>query len=192
MLVFLIVLVLLVWIARYVAGPLLALVSSGLNQSLNGSGRMADGSYAHRSTGRPVHALLAVGILFAPFIFVWFLNKPGYSPVVRSWAFGWMLFVVGVVMIEALPTRPDAPPIQATATPARDQSTQVAVAPEPAERTWSTMRDGHYVKCTLIPSNDAVMYIFMPTPEGMQDGEQPVINMNPTVEAFEAMCGKNY
>lgn len=48
---------------------------------------------------RQVGFLLGIGILCLPFIFVWFLLKPGYTTFARVVGFGWLalavLFVVG-------------------------------------------------------------------------------------------------
>jgi len=59
---------------------------------------------------------LLLGIVFIPFIFVWFLLRDGYSPTARKWGFGYagLALVVGM-----LPTimGTDAPALRSTPAP---------------------------------------------------------------------------
>jgi hypothetical protein len=45
--------------------------------------------------------LLGVGVAFAPYIFVWFLLRKGYSNIARYIGFGWLVFVIVVLIINS-------------------------------------------------------------------------------------------
>lgn len=58
------------------------------------------------SVSRRVSVQLALGIFFVPWIFVWFLIRPGYSQFAKVMAFGWMGLLLISFLIPGGSTKP--------------------------------------------------------------------------------------
>lgn len=87
--------------------------------------------------------LLAIGILFVPYVFCWFTLRPGYSKKARLWSFGWALLACLVI----LPGRcsgafKSASSTESPSQPAASAPTEPVATPTPAENwTYTSEED---------------------------------------------------
>lgn len=69
---------------------------------------MSTTAQSGQAPARKVSLLLAIGIIFVPIVFAWFLLRKGYSTVARGVGFGWLTLTI--IMFATSP-EPAAPPV---------------------------------------------------------------------------------
>ena len=84
-------------------------------------------------TKRNVGFLLGLGILFLPFVFVWFLLRNGHSLLARIIGFGWLVLSILVVAGAPSSTSSNTSSSQISKTSASSPTPASAPAPAPAE-----------------------------------------------------------
>ncbi|HRT84327.1 MAG TPA: hypothetical protein P5523_06780 [Bacteroidales bacterium] len=61
------------------------------------------GIEAHQT--RKIGFILILGIVFIPFVFVWFILKPGYSKTARLIGFSWLIIILLIIIIPYINTK---------------------------------------------------------------------------------------